>query len=105
MSLSLTEVFSLIGLLITLFLAIWGLARWVDAKIDKAEGRLDARVDDCHSRINDTRAEMVGKGELTRMLQMFTDAVQELRAEIRAVNTRIDKLLERAGRALGQGGD
>ena len=78
----------------------WGLARWLDGKLvgqsdrlDKVEARMNVRVDECHSRINETRQMAASRADLESAVDGVKEAIREMRQDFRDIHDRIDKLL------------
>ena len=97
-----TEVIAMFGLAIGFIGAIWGVVRWADAKIQRAEERQAARVDDCHSRINELRKEMVVKDDLNRHLDTIERMIKDLKAEMSGLHSQLHDYLESLAARTGK---
>lgn len=75
--------------------AAWGTIRYLQGQIDRQATSLRASVDDCHSRINKTRDEMVRRDDLSSHLDRLSSEVSHL-------GRRIDQLLDRRQGAAGE---
>jgi len=86
MSLSLAEVMTLIGLLLATVSgwagAWWAAARAAAGKIERLEERVNRRVDDTHSRINDLRRDVVLREDIMPQMQQLHHDIAGLRQEL-----------------------
>jgi len=90
---SVDTLLTILGMIVSIVAAIWGVIRWADAKIARLEDRANKRIDEAHYRINELRSESVSKDDLGAHVKRIEEAVGDMRGEFRAVHRRIDELL------------
>lgn len=90
---SVDTLLTILGMIVSIVGAIWGVIRWADAKITRLEDRANKRIDEAHHRINELRSEAVTKEDLSQHIMRIEGAVTDLRGEFQAVHRRIDELL------------
>lgn len=65
--------------------AAWGIIRYLQGQAERRDAAYRAAIDDCHSRINKTRDEMVRRDDLR-------DHIDRLTAEVSRLSTRFDQM-------------
>lgn len=101
MPITLDILFTVVGMVGAAALALWGFARWVlsqDQRIvmtnDEAHAaiyaKLSSDVRDLHKRIDETRREMLSKGDL----EGLTRHVDKLQTSVERVDSRLDQIMQ-----------
>ena len=84
----------ILGLLMIVISAVWGLIKYFQAQIQSQRMEFDAKIAELHSRVNDVRDKYVHQDHLDDILNGIEKSVGNVASEQRRTNDRLDDLFK-----------